>query len=611
MSSNVESNIDFNDVHQLHGLEAVRECIEAAAHATPANSEPAPTVTRCNYGGGYFEITKRGVYFTGTDKGGNKKPAMWICSPLNVTAKMRNDKSVAWGRWLEWLDDDGKPHCWAMPLELLQGDGKELRGELAQLGLAISPAKAARELLATYLQVWPVEDRACCVERLGWFGGVYVTPAESFGQSGERVVFQNAHALEPALSIVGTLEQWRDTVAKLSAGNTRLVFSVSVAFAGALLELSHIDSGGFHFRGSSSTGKTTVIKAACSVWGNPETYKRQWRATTNGLEGLAALHNDGVLILDDIDQANDKEVGESAYLLANGQGKARASRTGTARQAASWRLLFLSSGEHSLAAIMARAGKRATAGQEIRLADIEADAGAGMGAFENLHGKDTAAAFAHAVNEATACCYGAAGVEWLRRVVADRERLASVVSNGIKDFTSEVVPAGSGGQVERVARRFALVAVAGELATGYGITGWQQREAWQAAKACFTAWLEGFGCGGNREDSALLAQVRAFFEAHGASRFEDMQATNEQRVINRAGFFRTALDGSREFLVLPEAFRAEVCKGHDSKRAAKVLLAAGLLKPDGQKKSSQKLRIPVIGLARVYVITAGILQGDE
>ena len=40
-----------------------------------------------------------------------------------------------------------------------------------------------------------------------------------------------------------------------------------------------------------------------------------------------------------------KQAGEAAYMLANGKGKARASRTGDARAPASWRLLFLSSGE--------------------------------------------------------------------------------------------------------------------------------------------------------------------------------------------------------------------------------------------------------------------------
>ena len=77
--------------------------------------------------------------------------------------------------------------------------------------------------------------------------------------------------------------------------------------------------------------------------------------------------------------------------------------------------------------------------------------------------------------------------------------------------------------------------LAGELATHYGVTGWPEGEATQAASRCFAAWLESFGGTGNREDRALLAQVRGFFETHGASRFEDVGATVDQRIINRAG----------------------------------------------------------------------------
>jgi hypothetical protein len=49
-----------------------------------------------------------------------------------------------------------------------------------------------------------------------------------------------------------------------------------------------------------------------------------------------------------------------------------------------WRLLFLSAGEESLATLIARTGRKANAGQEVRLADFDADAGAGLGAFETL-----------------------------------------------------------------------------------------------------------------------------------------------------------------------------------------------------------------------------------
>ncbi|QMT59709.1 hypothetical protein HBNCFIEN_01076 [Legionella sp. PC997] len=123
---------------------------------------------------------------------------------MYVVAKTRDAKSGEWGRLLEWQDDDGIIHQWAMPLALLQGDASEVRRELASLGLTISPHRISRDLLATYLQVFPVEDRARCVEKLGWHENLFVTASQIIGHSSEKIVFQivmrlNLLCLYPAL----------------------------------------------------------------------------------------------------------------------------------------------------------------------------------------------------------------------------------------------------------------------------------------------------------------------------------------------------------------------------------------------------------------------------
>jgi uncharacterized protein (DUF927 family) len=61
--------------------------------------------------------------------------------------------------------------------------------------------------------------------------------------------------------------------------------------------------------------------------------------------------------------------------------------------------------------------------------------------------------------------------------------------------------------VQRVARRFALVAVAGELATEAGLTGWAQGEATTAAAHCLRDWIEAFG-GIYTNPAAVLGQKR-------------------------------------------------------------------------------------------------------
>ncbi|MDH8168752.1 hypothetical protein QIG48_28075, partial [Klebsiella pneumoniae] len=73
----------------------------------------------------------------------------------------------------------------------------------------------------------------------------------------------------------------------------------------------------------------------------------------------------------------------------------------------------------------------------------------------------------------------------------------------------------------RAVNRFALVAMAGELATRLGITGWPEGEALRATRVCLNAWLKDRGHTANQEDIAALEQVRSFFTANQYSRFAD------------------------------------------------------------------------------------------
>ena len=58
---------------------------------------------------------------------------------------------------------------------------------------------------------------------------------------------------------------------------------------------------------------------------------------------------------------------------------------------------------------MAEAGQRIYAGQEVRLVDVPADAGAGWGLFRGSYGAASSKAFADALHAATGRHYGHAG----------------------------------------------------------------------------------------------------------------------------------------------------------------------------------------------------------
>lgn len=273
------------------------------------------------------------------------------------------------------------------------------------------------------------------------------------------------------------------------------------------------------------------------------------------------------------------------------------------------------------------------------MADIPADAGAGMGLFEHLHGMASGAEFSsHLAKEAQAC-HGATGRAFLQWLVAQAETLAKTVRTRAAELAFLFCPDGAGGQVSRVAARFALVGVAGALATEAGLTGWVEGESENAAKECFDAWIAARGGAGNGEVSAMLRQARRFLEAHGEGRFTWWHRAADDhnaKTLQRAGFRRlvgadgkpiksdsdhqrefgermTPLDGECtrvEFFVLPEAFRTEICQGFDHTAMCRVLLAHGCLVPDKGRTYDAKPRLPGIGPARCYRISPSIFELD-
>lgn len=553
-----------------------------------------------------------GLYFFGSTRDketGDERPAppVWISDPIYVTASTRDERGSEWGRILEFRDRDGRLKRRAMPCEMLAGTGEELRAMLLREGLNITSNPADRRRLLDYIAWSRPEITAKAVSRTGWHGTAFVLPDRAIGDTeAEPIHYQGSHAEGIKLGMGGTLEGWRENVATPCAGNSRLVVYVSAAFAANCLTMLGAEGGGLHVRGPSSAGKTSALLAAASVWGPPD-YVRTWRATDNALEGIAAQHSDMPLCLDEIGELPAKVAGPCAYMLANGVGKSRADRSGAARTAARWRLLFLSTGEIGLSDLMAEAGARSRAGQEVRVIDIPADAGVGLGMFEKLPQGMTAGAFADRLRDAAAMHYGTAGPAFVSRLVQNHTEARDALRTARDAIAATLAPANAAGQVRRVAQRFALIAAAGELATEWGLTGWPEGEAATAATMCFRAWLGARGTAGAAEPAAMLRQVRRFLEAHGESRFAPWDAPDSRATINRAGFRRDAADGSGvEFYVMREAFKADICTGFDYRAVAQTLADAGALATDSDGSVTKPERLPGLGVTRCYRITSAI-----
>jgi putative DNA primase/helicase len=170
---------------------------------------------------------------------------------------------------------------------------------------------------------------------------------------------------------------------------------------------------------------------------------------------------------------------------------------------------------------------------------------------------------------------------------------------------------GGEGQDKRAAGRFALLALAGEVATEYGITGWPEGEAIKAASECFKLWRASRGKG-NDERRQILDKVSGFIERHGDGRFSDADASHESQLRDRAGWWRDSIEG-REYLFTADGMR-EALKGFDFKRALDILQEAGALPvPGADGKRAKFYRIagrPGSGV-KLYPVQAEKLGGDH
>ena len=559
-----------------------------------------------------FSVTEEAVIWR-TDAGELVK----LSACVDVIAETRDAAGHNWGRLLRWKDNESRLHTWAMPMELLASDAGAVRVRLLAEGLPYITTNARyRERLAEYLQTAPADRRIRCVERVGWHDNTYVLPDEALAPEGsEEVLYQKPHEAAHYWNVSGTAEEWSQHVGQLCAGNSRLVFAASSGFAGPLLDPVGEESGGFHYYGGSSIGKTAALMAGSSVCGGggKDGFLQSWRTTMNGLEAVAEAHNDGTLFLDELSQSDAREAGETVYMLGNGQGKIRMTRSIATRRKLIWNLLYFSSGEMTLAEHAASAGKRTRGGVAVRLLNIEADAGKGLGLFENLHGTARPDEFARKLKAVARRYYGAPFRAFVARLTLNRRTATEFIRETRTAFANRFVPENGSGEVRRAAERFGLICAAGELATRWGLTGWREDEAFDAAGRCFNSWLGSRGTSGPSDMEAAVRQIRGLLQAGGISRFPMIGALDKAPLIReQAGFRRrNSKTGETVYLVFTEIFRTEFCKGYSYQAVAKELGERKYL-VRADDRMTIKARLPGFKETQwVYCLREAILRSEE
>jgi len=545
----------------------VEKC-QACGVKTGEKPPPCPSGYLC---------TSSGVSIEDNDKG----PEPLTHKPIYIAALSRDGSRENWGRLVHWKDADGGEHERAIPAQLFHANGNELAQELAAAGLPIIPGKERK--LLQYLAAFTPDKRLTAAPATGWHDNAFVLPDRTINEpENDRVIYQAVEYQNAGcIASRGTLDDWKTLMSNVSM---IVKFAIACALAAPVRFKAGQAAGGFHFYGRTSQGKTTMLQAASSVWGNScdpamaggaFAYIQRWNATKNGLEGMASSFNDLPLIIDEIGEGEERDFGRIIYQLMSGTGKQRANRTGGMRQRRTWRILLLSNGELPVSDFI----QNARGGQLIRLIDIPA-----KDMFPHRESAD-------AMKKGCAEVYGLAGPAFIE---------SGNLLDGWNEMTADKIGDAPTPESGRVRDRFRLIAHAGELAIRRGILPWDQGDVLDACKSVFESWKQtGHGIS---DAERGIANVRDFIMAYGSSRFERDDVKNDP--INRAGVFR---DGCYHFSKV--AFKA-ACGGVLADTVKHALADADLLHINETGKYVSKVRIDG-KLTRVVSVKTDILSEVE
>ena len=434
-------------------------------------------------------------------------------APVWVHARAKN----LYGEYslvVKFFNYDREETTLTFPTAILSDVGGMVGRQMRALGMPLIAGK--EKMVNRYIDQMAKWCRTTgwIAEKIGWFEGrnppVFVLPETILGHKPEdpEVFYQPVLQQDVrSLTARGSLKDWQYHVADKTKKNPLLLFGILAGLAGPLNKLAKGESGGFHFCGDTSTGKTAIAQAAASVWGDASdpqnmadrTSIRKWKSTVSGLEAYAQLHNDIVLCLDEIGGTRPEDVSEAIYLLTGGIPKGRSQADGGSKRQPTWHTLLISTGELTIEQVLNQAGQEQKGGQRHRMPDIRCDTtGTGVVYDEDLTTLAERGAFVSRFKDSCSRYYGTAGPAFVTWILSQLE------TKGLQKFSDELVrnvdefkqnlledidqlPS----EGLRMVNRLAIIGIAGLYASEVGVMDIIPADIHQAVVTVRNLWMEG------------------------------------------------------------------------------------------------------------------------
>lgn len=551
---------------------------------------------------GEIEFREDGIFLAQGDENANR-----IADPIFVTAFETSDPGT--NRELAFTE-----------VKFQNRKGKWRKAIVSSSMMVVQPSEFIA-LLSNRGYMWPstptVRSRIVCALSIvkpsrhirvtsvpGWHGSAFVLPGESYTPDGptrtKLQIVDNPTVRLGEFRRNGTLGDWKNFIGKRCPLSTRVCLAVASTFAAPNLRMLGLDSFGFNFSGSTSSGKTLGVRLAASAAGlhsdaGPET----WDGTVAALEQRALGHRDSIVPYDDISHLQDNARGMVKYItfrLASNRGQRKAGQYVVAQNLveSDWRVIPLSTSEEPLWADLDESGRRRIRGEEVRMINVRAcvsdmddifdaaDAAEVVGQTVEERGR-----FVEEQERDAKKYQGEAYRAYLAKRTADAGAKATLEAH-MADYIAQALLPGQRRWLVRIQRRFAAVYAGAAQAIDYGILPWSKKATLQAIKSCMDDAMEQLiaaaeGADGGRQpsDESLLAEFGRLVNDADFVRLESKRRKNSLmagRLKRAGGITRPTKTGKVEHLLFGRAFDAWFPDVTVRRRLTGLLRSRGIFK---------------------------------
>jgi hypothetical protein len=252
-----------------------------------------------------------------------------------------------------------------------------------------------------------------------------------------------------ALRREGSKDEWLAIIQRIIATYPKVAFAIYASCVPPLISIINGSNFAIDYAGKSTTGKTTTMEIASSVWGDPDSLIRNFDSTRVFHERYASIMGDLPIFLDETQLIRDKHQQEAIlYTLVNGVGKGRGRISGT-QKTYTWNTVVFTTGELPLINSQSKDGMRA---RSIAF----------WGSPFGVVSQETAR-FIYEVNKVIKTNYGHAGVELVAHLMQFKTMYENYINiyNELADKFAEMLTIARKPFATRVNKYYAQVALAG------------------------------------------------------------------------------------------------------------------------------------------------------